>query len=142
LEAFLQEAAQIPWKLFKTGRSLPRGGILLWLHKEYATQRDTIPLPNNIVSKRIKNPAKDVKRSVIVYRVPLWLESKNFEDFCGEELACYRRFTKKGTSDETETLELQLNTMEDATKYIQAQKIYVANQAFRIAPKNVAPVKI
>jgi hypothetical protein len=102
LEAFLEEAAEIPQKFFKTGRFLPRGDILLWLHKEYATQRDTILLPDSLVVKRIRNPAEDAKRSVIVYRVPLWFELENFEDFFGEELACYRRFTKKGTLEETE----------------------------------------
>jgi len=142
LEAFLEEAAEIPRKFFKTGRFLPRGGILLRLHKEYATQRDTIPLPDILVAKRIRNPAEDAKRSVIVYRVPLWFELENIEDFFGEELACYRQFTKKGTSEETETLELKFYTIEDATKYIQAQKIYVSNQAFRTAPKIVAPLKI
>ena len=86
LESFLKEAAEIPRKFSKTGRFLYRGGILLWLHKQYATQRDTIPLPDNLVAKRIKKPAEDGKRSVIVYRVPFWYELENFEDFFGEEL--------------------------------------------------------
>ena len=54
----------------------------------------------------------------------------------------YRRFTKKGTWEETETLELRFYTIEDATKCIQAQKINFANQAFRTAPKIMAPLKI
>jgi hypothetical protein len=39
-------------------------------------------------------------------------------------------------------LELKFYTVEDATKYIQAQKIYVANKAFLTAPKIVVPLKI
>ena len=84
LDAFLEDAAEIPRKFFKTGRFLPRGGIVLWLHKEYSTQREAIPSPDSLVAKRTRNPTEDGKRSVIVYRIPLWFEMENFEDFFGE----------------------------------------------------------
>jgi len=128
LESFLEEGAEIPRKLFKTGGFLPRRGISLCFHKKYPTQRDTIPLPDNLVDKRIKNTAEDARRSVTVYRVSLWVELENFEDCFGEELPWYPRFTKKGTWEETEPLELKFYTIEDATRYIQTKKIYVANQ--------------
>jgi hypothetical protein len=45
---------------------------------------------NKPLAKRIKKAVEDAKRSVIVYRVPLWFELQNSADFFGEELACYR----------------------------------------------------
>ena len=58
LEAFLEEAAEIPQKFFKTGRFLPRGDILLWLHKEYVTQRDTVSLPITSSPNDSRTPPK------------------------------------------------------------------------------------
>jgi hypothetical protein len=52
LEAFLEEAAEDPRKLLKTGRFLSRGGILLWLDNGYGTQQEPIPLPDDLVAKK------------------------------------------------------------------------------------------
>jgi hypothetical protein len=97
----------------------------------------------SLPKKRIKNPSENSERSVIVYGVSLWFELENLEDFLiQKEFACYRRFTKKSTSQETETMDLKFYTIEDATKYIQAREIYVANQEFCTASKIVVPLKI
>ena len=142
LEAFLEQCVEIHAHHFKIGRLLPRGGVLVRLHKDYAGTRDSIQLPEGLVAKRVRNPAEDAKKSVIVYRVPLWFELENFEDLFGESLASYRRFTKKGTSQETETVELKFYNAADAADCIASERIRLGGHSFRISPKIVAPLRI
>jgi hypothetical protein len=53
------------------------------------------------VAKKVRTSIEEAKRSVILYRVPLWFDLDNFADVLGEDLASYRRFTKKGRAEET-----------------------------------------
>jgi len=94
------------------------------------------------VAEKVRNSIKEAKKSVILYRVPLWFDLDNFVDVLGEDLASYRRFTKKGSAEETETLELKFYIAEDASKHIRAGRIMVGSHAFPTAPKMIAPLKI
>ena len=130
LKTFLEEAADITRELVKTGSFLPRGGTLFC---------NETPSPCRVIS------------SPNVSRAPpeilnLTSSSTGFTLVRGGKLrsqvGVLLPIHQKGTSEETETPELKFYTIEDAIKYIQAQKIYVTNQAFRTAPKIVAPLKI
>jgi len=80
------------------------------------------------VAKNVRNSIEEAKKSVILYRVPLWFDFDNFTDVLGEDLASYRRFTKKGSAEETETLELKFYIAEDASKHIRAGRIMVGTE--------------
>ena len=110
--------------------------------KEVARNRYAIQITEGAVAKKVRNSIEEAKKSVILYRVPLWFDLDNFADVLGEDLASYRRFTKKGSAEETETLELKFYIAEDASKHIRAGRIMVGNHAFRTAPKMIAPLKI
>jgi len=81
----------------------------------------------------VRNFIEEAKKSVILYRVPLCFDLDNFVDVLGEDLASYRRFTKKGKAEETETLELKFYIAEDASKHIRAGRIMVGSHIFRTA---------
>jgi hypothetical protein len=116
LESVIETSLRITSNQFTIGRFLPRGGILIWFSKEVARIRDAIQITEGAVAKK----------SVILYRVPLWFDLDNFADVLGEDLASYRCFYID----------------EDASKHIRAGRIMVGNHAFRTAPKMIAPLKI
>jgi hypothetical protein len=107
-----------------------------------ARNRDAIEITEGAVAKKVSNSVEEAKKSVILYRVSLRFDLDNFADVLGEDLASYRRFTKKGSAEETETLELKFYIADDASKHIRASRIMVGNHAFRTAPKMIAPLKI
>ena len=116
LESVIETSLRITSSQFTIGRFLPRGGILIWFSKEVARIRDAIQITEGAVAKK----------SVILYRVPLWFDLDNFADVLGEDLASYRCFYID----------------EDASKHIRAGRIMVGNHAFRTEPKIIAPLKI
>jgi hypothetical protein len=142
LESVIETSLRITSNQFTIGRFLPRGGILLWLSKEVACNRDAIQIMEGGVARKVRNSIEEAKKSVILYRVPLWFDLDNFVDVLGEDLASYRRFTKKGSAEETETLELKFYIAEDASEHIRAGRIMVGNHAVRRAPKMIAPLEI
>jgi len=98
LESVIETSLRITSNQFTIGRFLPRGGILLWFSKEVACNRDAIQIMEGAVAKNVRNSIEEPKKSVILYRVPLWFDLDNFVDVLGEDLASYRRFTKKGSA--------------------------------------------
>jgi hypothetical protein len=140
LESVIETSLRITSNQFTIGRFLPRGGILLWFSKEVACNRDAIQIMEGAVAKKVRNSIEEDKKSVILYRVPLWFDLDNFIDVLGEDLVSYRRFTKicrvLKSAEETETLELKFYIAEDPSKHM------VGNHAFRTAPKMTAPLKI
>jgi len=103
LESVIETSLRITSNQFTIGRFLPRGGVLLWFSKEVACNRDAIQIMEGAVAKKVRNSIEEAKKSVILYRVSLWFDLDKFVDVLGEDLASYRRFTKKGSAEETET---------------------------------------
>ena len=90
----------------------------------------------------MRKTTKDDKKSVIGYRVPLWFHLENFEYLFGENLTSYHRFSKNGTVEETQTVDLKFFKDTESLDCIQSDKIRLADHPFRVSPNIVAPVKI
>jgi hypothetical protein len=142
LESVIETSLRITSNQFTIERFIPRGCILLWFWKEVRCNRDAIQNMEGAVAKKVRNSIEEDKKSVILYRVPLWFDLDNFVDVLGEDLVSYHRFTKQGSAEETEILERRFYIAEDVFKHIRAGRIMVVNHAVRTAPKMIAPLEI
>ena len=117
------------------GNYLPRNGILLWIAKYRANafSKPTTLSEDGILS-RIKNRRQEAERSIILYRVPLNFPDENFHDRF-EGLDRVRRWTRKGSSEPTEIVELVFYESDDARALLQSRYVKVEGMAFRSEPK-------
>ena len=86
LEAVIESSLGIASNLFRIGRFLLRGGIVLWLSKEDSLNRHAIQITEGAFSSKVRNLPEEAKKRVLFYRVPLWFDLDNFTDVLGEDM--------------------------------------------------------
>lgn len=141
LRAFVENELGLSPCEYLIGRYLARGGIQLLIHRNRADECNRNPaftvvqLSQGVTLTRVVNKKADAARSVILYRVPVSFPVENFTEWFGEDLAGARRWTRKGTREESEIVELVFFDRDDATYYIKQRYIKLEGMAFKAEPK-------
>jgi hypothetical protein len=135
LRAFLEEQG-LSSDQYLLGKMVPRSGFLIYILPWKAVGLDEVrELPRGMSVRRIRNPRREAQHSLIVYGVPLDFSLDNFHDVLGEALSGTKRWTRGGSKEPSDIVELNFHDPADTAYHARAQRLLLEGMSFRVSPK-------